>query len=362
LFSCKNTLDQDVKPDKPSTAKSAKPVKNIGIAAAGANFFIDNNTIWYKDTIYVLQGNVRFRQPAVLTIQAGTIIKGDKASQGTLVIQRGAKIYANGQITNGVDQYDPIIFTSNEAPGSRAAGDWGGVIICGKAPNNSDRNQKMYGFLNESAPVYGGTDNNDNSGTFRFVRVEFAGIDYYPEGEKNSVTLGSVGGLTTFNHIQVSYAENDAFQFLGGSIDGRFMISYRTQQDDFYFSRGHTGELQNGIIFRDPALADLYPCDGIEAENGGTVAPTYLGSLEPNLKTHPILSQFSLIGPSPLSGAIVYNNHYNAGFYVRRNAEVEIHNSVITGWPTGIIIENVPTEANFLAGRMKVRHTTIVVP
>ena len=114
---------------------------------------------------------------AILTIDSGVIIKGDKNTKGTLIIERGAKIIAKGTKTA------PIVFTSNQPAGARAYGDWGGIIICGSAPTNWTAGQAQV----EGGPrsFYGGTNPNDNSGVLEFVRIEFPGVAFSPGHEVN---------------------------------------------------------------------------------------------------------------------------------------------------------------------------------
>ena len=131
-----------------------------------------------------------------LTIEPGVVIKGDKATQGTLIIVRGGKIMAQGTPER------PIVFTSAQAPGSRKPGDWGGIILLGKAPNNLGE-QTIEGGVRSK---HGGNDPADNSGVLSYVRVEFPGIEYSTDNEINGITFGSVGSGTKIDHLQVSYS------------------------------------------------------------------------------------------------------------------------------------------------------------
>src|SRR6187431_2814668 len=133
---------------------------------------ITTNTTWTADKKYLLKGNVYVQAPAELTIEAGTVILGDKVTKGALIVSRGAKIHAVGTAT------DPIVFTSSAPKIYRNYGDWGGVVILGKANNNQSANQLIEGISAATGDngKYGGTTDDDNSGEFQYVRIEFAGI------------------------------------------------------------------------------------------------------------------------------------------------------------------------------------------
>ena len=148
---------------------------------------ITTNTTWNSGTIYLLEGNRFVKNGATLTIEPGTIIRGDKASKGTLIITKNGRIYANGTAAQ------PIIFTSNQTVGQRTYGDWGGVVILGNATTNIPGGVGIIegGLLGQDA-TYGGTDDEDSSGVFRYVRIEFPGIAYQPNSEINGLTFGGM--------------------------------------------------------------------------------------------------------------------------------------------------------------------------
>ncbi|MBI5913796.1 MAG: cell shape-determining protein MreB, partial [Bacteroidetes bacterium] len=160
------------------------------------NADITTNTTWTNNNIYLLQGGCLYvRDGVTLTIEPGTVIRGEAAA---LIVQRGAKLMAEGTPTQ------PIVFTSNKPAGQRAPGDWGGIVLLGKAPINVPAGEAtVEGGCSEA--LYGGTDAADNSGTLRYVRIEFAGIPFQPNNELNSLTLGGVGSGTTIEHVQTSY-------------------------------------------------------------------------------------------------------------------------------------------------------------
>jgi len=156
---------------------------------------ITTNTTWTRNNVYILNGYRYVKDGATLSIEPGTVIRGDKASKGTLIIARTGKIFANGTAA------EPIVFTSNEPVGSRTYGDWGGVVILGNAVINvpGGTAQIEGGLLGPDA-VYGGTNDDDSSGVLRYVRIEFPGIAYQPNSEINGLTMGGVGRRTVGKH------------------------------------------------------------------------------------------------------------------------------------------------------------------
>ena len=151
-----------------------------------------------------------------LTIKPGTRIISDVVEKGALIIERGGKIDANGTAAQ------PIVFTSGKAAGSRTPGDWGGIVILGKAKTNRSSTPLIEGGIDRP---YGGTDDADNSGTLRYVRIEYAGIAAFANSEINALTLGGVGSGTTIEYIQTSYANDDAYEFFGGKVNCKYLIA-----------------------------------------------------------------------------------------------------------------------------------------
>src|SRR6185295_5852462 len=168
-----------------------------------------------------------------LTIEAGTVIFGDKVTKGALIVSRGAKIHAVGTATN------PIVFTSTAPKGFRNYGDWGGVVILGKAQNNQSNDQLIEGISAATGDngkhglgtATAGTTENDNSGEFQYVRIEFAGIALSTDNELNGLTMGSVGSATKIDHIQVSYSGDDSYEWFGGTVNTSYLIAYRGWDD-----------------------------------------------------------------------------------------------------------------------------------
>ena len=171
-------------------------------------------TLTYPNT-YNLRGFVYVTEGATLTIEPGVVIKGEKESKATLIVERGGKLIAEGT------KERPIVFTSAQAPGSRKPGDWGGIILLGKAKNNKGE-QTIEGGVRSK---HGGNDDADNSGVLKYVRCEFAGIEYSVDNEINAITFGSVGSGTTVDYVQVSYSGDDSYEWFGGDVNCKHLVA-----------------------------------------------------------------------------------------------------------------------------------------
>lgn len=326
-------------------------------AATNAQTILQGNitsTTTLDQPCYLLKGCVYVKSGATLNINPGTIILGDNTpnAEGALIIERGAQINADGS-TN------PIVFTSAAPAGSRAPGDWGGIIIAGNGINNQPGDT----FVVEGpcTPVIaGGTNVNDNSGVLRYVRIEYAGVDAssIPGGgnEINSLTLAAVGSGTTIDHIQVSYANDDAFEWFGGNVNTKYLIAYSTKDDDFDTDFGFSGKSQFGFALRkDPTQHDISGSNGIESDN---MAASPFLSPAGRPKTHPIFSNYSLFGPLVCNAGPV-SSEFRSGTHIRRNSAHTIYNSVITGWPVnGLLVDGSATMANTASDELNFSYNT----
>ncbi|MES2386613.1 MAG: T9SS C-terminal target domain-containing protein [Bacteroidota bacterium] len=292
---------------------------------------------------YLLKNYVRIADGATLTIQPGTVIKGDFATKGTLIIQRGAKIMAVGTQTK------PIIFTSNAAKGTRGPSNWGGVVIAGKAPINATGGEAE--FEGGYGEKFGGTDAADNSGVLKYVRIEFGGVALLPNQEINGLTMGGVGSGTELDYIQVSYSGDDSFEWFGGTVNAKHLIAFRGLDDDFDTDFGYSGKIQYGVVLRDPANADQSGSNGFESDNDPT-------GTDASPKTAPQFSNISVFGPLKTSGT-VYDPNFKRGAHIRRNSAMSVYNSVISGFPFGILIDDAKSEGNATSDALKIRNTTL---
>jgi len=278
----------------------------------------------YKNTIlnipegnFTLKGYVYFEDGSEINIAAGATIKSDVTDKGAIIIERGAKINAIGTAAK------PIVFTSGKAVGQRNPGDWGGIIILGKAKTNRTTEPTIEGGVGKN---FGGTVDNDNSGTLKYVRIEFAGIASQPNSEINGLTLGGVGSGTTIEYVQVAYGNDDAFEIFGGTVNAKYLVAFATADDDFDFDFGYSGRIQFGVALRDPSVVD--PGDagnGVECDNDGT-------GTNASPATRPVLSNFTFVGPNVDNTASKNHNYANR---FRRATNFVLNNSVLIGWMKG---------------------------
>jgi hypothetical protein len=322
---------------------------------------IDSNLVLKKQNTYILKGLVYIVRNSTLTIEPGTVIKGSfsGADVAALVITRGSKINAKGTPT------EPIVFTS--ASPNPQSGDWGGLVICGKAAINSSFNgtnglyQVEGGIDNAQGDGLAGSGdivattpvNDDSSGVLSYVRIEYAGYAFQPDKEINSLTLACVGNKTQIDHIQVTYAKDDAFEWFGGTVNAKFLIAYKTQDDDFDTDNGFNGKIQFGLVMRDSLIADISTSEAFESDNnasGTTASP----------KTSPVFSNITVLGPRASLNNFG-NSLFRAGAQIRRNSALSIFNSIITGWPQGILIDAATgssTALNIEDSSLRIRNVT----
>lgn len=295
---------------------------------------------------YKLVGFVRVQPPATLTIQPGTLIVGDNVSQGTLIIKPGAKINANGT------KEAPIVFTSEFAlagsPSAPTYGDWGGIIMLGNAKINVPGGTAA---IEGPGDTYGGTNDDDNSGVMRYVRIEYCGIPFSLNNEINGLTLGGVGRGTTIEHIQVSYSGDDSYEWFGGNVNAKYLVAYRGWDDDFDTDFGFTGKLQYLVSFRDPAIADQSSSNGFESDNDGS------GSLNEPI-TSPTWWNVTVIGPLETTGTPI-NSLYRRGMHLRRSSRNKISNTIVMGWPTGIRLDGGNTIQAAMDGNMWINNSIV---
>ena len=319
--------------------------------------------------VYTLVGWIYVHEGATLTIEPGTVFKGtninhdgrDVATGSSLIIMQGAKINAQGTAA------EPIVFTSAKPKGQRQAADWGGIIICGNAKNNMTR-QTIEGGVQAD---HGGSDDEDNSGVLSYVRIEFGGYPFAQDNEINGLTLGSVGRQTKIDHVQVSYSGDDSFEWFGGTVSAKHLIAYHGWDDDFDTDAGFSGKIQFALSVRDPKIADTSNSNGFESDNNSSGSGTPYTSC--------VFSNITVIGPigqdPDFANTAAYINGYDwgetrtssfqikpgifqAAMHIRRNSRLNCFNSVFTGFPVGLILDNAVagTHAAATGGDLKLRN------
>lgn len=273
---------------------------------------------------YLIRGQTFIRNGITITIPAGTVLFGEKSTKGTLVVDRGGKLICNGEANA------PVVMTSNQEVGARDKGDWGGLVILGKAFTNQP-NPGVEGI--SPAVNFGGADrtnDNDNSGVYKYLRVEYAGIELTPNNETNSVTLGGVGNGTVFEFVQVSFGGDDGFEWFGGTVNGKYLISLSTWDDDFDVDYGYSGNVQFGLVVRNPFSADQSQSNAFETDNGPNDNDSGAGTY-----TTGTFSNITVYGPLDRIGRSLSANNVHA-MDMRRRTALSLFNSILGGFPTGL--------------------------
>ncbi|MBT1712422.1 hypothetical protein KK062_29540 [Fulvivirgaceae bacterium PWU5] len=337
LISCD---DQGVTTPQDAAGKAADvidlglPVAFGGVDDVDAfgNVTVSRNLTLESGNTYILHNYFRIQDGFTITIEPGVTIKGVKKgfeatkdfAPGTLVIEQGAKINAVGGKTNAADSV--ILFTSNAT--TPAAGDWGGVVILGKAPVSvSGGVTSIEGLPTpNNTGFYGGTDAGDDSGDLRFVRIEYAGDVIGQDNELNGLTLGGVGNGTKIDHVQVSYGLDDGFEFFGGTVNADHLVSYYNTDDDFDTDLGYSGKVQFGLVVRNPNIAVTGGgSNGFESNGDSNIGVTPY--------TSAVFANFTILGPvSPNSTTI--DSRFRSGVLIRVSSELKLFNSIITGYKT----------------------------
>jgi len=307
---------------------------------------------------YILNGFVYVKSGVTLTIEPGTVILGDRVTKGTLIVSRGGKLMAEGTAAK------PIVFTSSMPAGARREGDWGGVILLGKAKINTGE-AKIEGGLtvptgaDEKAYFwYGGNDDADNSGSLKYIRIEFAGISFSADNEINGLTMGGVGSNTKISYIQIYRSGDDAFEWFGGSVNCDHLVATASLDDDFDTDNGFSGKVQFGVAQRFKSIADQSGSNGFESDNdanGSANAP----------QTSAIFSNMTIVGPYQAGKGGTIDPSYQHAAQIRRNSAISIHNSILMGFPVGLYIDDVKvavpnaTSQNAIDGRLKFQYNII---
>jgi len=339
-----------------ATTASAWPKPEVTLGPGLDAGRVVYNQTWNRtlspDTLYVLTGQYSVDSTYTLTIPAGTVVRCDTAS--VLVIRRGAKIYATGE------PCAPVVLTSLKEPGQRNRGDWGGVIILGKAPCNKVEPLIEGGIIEGT---YGGSDANDDSGVFKYVRIEYPGYRYQLNNETNGLTMGGVGAGTEIHHVQVSYSFDDGFEWFGGTVNATHLVNYGGTDDEFDTDFGYNGRVQFAFGMKDPNLWDpTGETNGYESDNDGSSSSTATPY------TAPVFANTTLIGPLHAdSDTLVAGNRFQYSAVLRRSTMCSVLNSAIGGFPWGFSIRDartidhadLPVGVAGVADTLEVRNVTL---
>jgi len=366
----------------PSTTAAPSGGLLVKYPKSSADTVISTNTTWTKNNTYIIAGLVFVKTGVTLTIEPGTVIFGSNAyPNSSLVITKGAKLIAEGTPT------EPIVFTSMYSAGFRAPGNWGGIIMLGKASYNGTSSVSsptastvgvnyIEGLTELHDPAgtgksteFGGGGSpidDDSSGVLKYVRVEFGGFIFSQNKEINGVTFGAVGNKTVVDYVQCSFINDDSFEFYGGSVNAKHLVSYRGVDDEWDTDNGFSGSVQFGLGVRDPQLADntyslasgSSTSEGYESDNDATGS-----SALP--KTKAVFVNMTNIGPlrgdnSTTNQGIIHPSFRRAA-RLRRNSELKIFNSILADYPTGLFIDNANGNSAQLAldGKLKFKNNIV---
>ena len=315
-----------------SCSSDEDPVNNPG--DGGEDTYVLDSDITENVTLetgktYTLNGGVHVKSGATLTIQPGvTIVAQHDETVDYILIEQGAKIDAQGTAAQ------PIVMTSEK----KEAGAWGGLHICGYAHTNNGSGKSEIG----NAP-YGGNNDADNSGTLKYIRLEYTGYAFDEEHEANGVSFYGVGNGTTVENLQAYQGSDDGFEFFGGSVNVKYMVVTSCSDDSFDWTEGWNGKAQFLVAYQEGESSLGYACDCLmECDNNGTNnAATPVA--------HPTIANATLIG----------NGGDAQGVRLRAGTQVELYNTIITGKGKPLTVETNETENALKDGTSKLEYVAI---
>lgn len=316
LVSCKKNISQEPTPIDPAQVQT--------VTLSGD---INTDMVLNPANNYILKGKVYVKNNVSLTIPAGTTVKIESSNatndKAALIITRGSKININGSSDS------PVIFTSSATVPK--PGDWIGIIVLGKASTNGSNGiLHVSGLENTADNEFGGNQDDDNSGSIKYLRLEYAGgLNPAMEEEwaldmASGLSLNGVGSATVLENVMVEYSNDDAFQFVGGTVNGKYLIAYNNGDDGFDFDRGYRGKLQFLIAYSSVSSTVSIRANGMESLNDKDAS-------DAKPYTRPIISNMTIIGPKddrPLTDQ-------SQGIYIRRNTRFNVQNSIIAGYSNG---------------------------
>jgi len=317
LTSCKKDKDPDPDPTPVINHNDWKGNITTDVTLDAAN-------------IYKLTGMVYVKDGGKLRIPAGTRIEGMGGTSSAIIVEQGGQIFVNGTATN------PVVMTSGLANPSR--GDWGGLVICGRATCNSG------GGMSEVGDVpYGGNIDNDNSGTIRYLRIEWSGAAFNSEKEYNGFSLFGVGSGTTIEYVQIHENADDGIEFYGGTVSASYIVVTNAEDDMFDWTEGWVPATPCNYWYGKNAAG--FGNRGIEADNwetNNTATPF----------ANPTINNITLIGsgdqgPEP------------QGMELRRGTKGTLNNVVLKDWKIGIRVSGTDSQG-FLGGDLKVTNVKFI--
>lgn len=296
--------------DDEKTPVEQPPVEQPEVADVSEN--ITKDTTWKAGGTYTLKKYI-FVESGTLTIEAGATIKGEEGS--ALIITRNAKINAVGTAEK------PIVFTSSKPAGQREGGDWGGVVLLGKARINVTGGETtIEGFFSTSGndlTKYGGQDDAHNCGTLKYARIEFAGYELAPNNELNGLSMGACGSATDIDYVQVHMGLDDGVEMFGGTAPLKHIVITQPDDDGLDYDLGYSGKVQFLIVQQSAARGDR----GIEASSNKSTPTQEPISL-------PEIWNATFIG----GGASTAANPTQEGMVFNTGAGVKLRNAIVAHW------------------------------
>ncbi|HRW21508.1 MAG TPA: hypothetical protein P5509_06000 [Bacteroidales bacterium] len=279
--------------------------------------------------VYKLSGLVKVKEGATLTIPAGTRIEGVGGTSAAIIVEQGAKININGTASS------PVIMTSGLNNPSR--GDWGGLVICGRATCNSGGGMSEVGDV-----AYGGNNDSDNSGTIRYLRIEYSGAAFNSEKEYNGLSLFGVGNATTIEYVQIYENADDGIEFYGGTVTANHLVSSKIEDDLFDWTEGWRGDGQNWFGLNNGEFGNR----GMECDN-------WSSDFAASPRANPTISNVTLIGSGDQGAE-------PQALMLRAGTKGSIDNIVIKNWKTGIEVRSDESIANISDNSLKITNIKFV--
>jgi hypothetical protein len=298
--------------NKPSSTFVVNPADFKGTIADG-EVILDGNTT------YTLTGAIIVADGATLTIPAGTIIEATGGTSAYIAVAQGGKIFVNGTASN------PVIMTSGAA--TPAPGNWGGLVICGKAPINTVSGGTSTAQSEVADLTYGGTISNDSSGSIRYLRLEYTGANFSATKEFNGVSLFGVGSGTIFEYVQAFHGSDDGFEFFGGTVNTSNLVSFGNEDDQFDWTEGWNGTNTN-----------WYGKISFGKGNRGIEADNYEFGFANTPVSNPSINNLTLVGPGSTADATVYAE--NDAIKFRRGTKALLSNVHLTGFTDAFDVEH----------------------
>ena len=297
----------------------------------------DGEVILNATTVYKLTGRLQVNSGAVLTIPAGTRIEAIGGTAAYIAVAQGGKININGTSSN------PVVMTSGLAV--KAPGDWGGLVICGKAPINTVSGGTSTAQSEVADLTYGGTIANDNSGSIRYLRLEYTGAAFSAVKEFNGVSLFGVGSGTVFEYVQCYAGSDDGFEFFGGTVNTSYLVSFGNEDDQFDWTEGWNGTNTN-----------WYGKISFGKGNRGIEADNYEFGFANTPISNPTINGLSLVGPGSTASSTTYPE--NSGLKLRRGTKGIFSNVHLTGFAKGLDVEHDETIAAVTANTLDATNVT----